>query len=73
VAFFCEFFTPFTLKGHNFFKFILFLTIFNALDAPIGGVQVFLNKNNNGALSLDLACIERLSVIVVTRLQLMNN
>jgi hypothetical protein len=28
--------------GSNFLNFILFLTIFNASDAPIGGIQVLL-------------------------------
>ncbi len=32
-----------------------------------------LDIKNSGTLSLDLAYIERLSVIVVTQLQLMNN
>jgi hypothetical protein len=31
---------PPTLRGHNFFNFISFLIIFNALDAPIGRIQV---------------------------------
>jgi hypothetical protein len=33
-----KFLTPFTLRGHNFLNYISFLTIFNALDASIGGV-----------------------------------
>jgi hypothetical protein len=37
---FFKFLTPFTLKGHKFLNYISFLTIFSALDAPIGGVQV---------------------------------
>jgi hypothetical protein len=73
VACFFEILTPFTLKGHNFLNFILFLTIFSALNAPIGGVQFFLNKKNNGTLFLNLARIERLNVIIVIQLQLMNN
>ncbi len=38
--------------------------IFSALDVPIGRVQVCLNTKKNGALSLDLAYLECLSVIV---------
>jgi hypothetical protein len=38
------------------------LTIFNAPNAPIGGFQVFLNIRNNGALLLDLACLQHLNV-----------
>ncbi len=38
---FFEFLTHSTLRGHNFVNFIMFLTIFNALNMPIGGVQVF--------------------------------
>jgi hypothetical protein len=38
---FFELLTPSTLKGHNFLNFITFLMIFSALDAPIGGVQIF--------------------------------
>ncbi len=40
VVFFFEFLTPSTLGGHNFFNFILFLTIFSVLDVLIIGVQV---------------------------------
>ncbi len=40
--------------------------IFNALDVPIKGFQVFLDTKNNGALPLDLAYLECLSVIIVT-------
>jgi hypothetical protein len=39
-GFFSEFLTPFTLKYHNFLISNLFLTIFSALDAPRGGLQV---------------------------------
>ncbi len=46
------------------------MTIFSALDAPIGGVQKKINIKN-GAFPLDLACFEHLSVIVVT--QFVNN
>jgi hypothetical protein len=43
VAFGCLFFLiPFTLKSHNFFNFIPFLTIFNEPDALVGRVQVLL-------------------------------
>jgi hypothetical protein len=39
-ALFLEFFTPSTVGGHNFLNSISFLTIFNALEPPIRGVQV---------------------------------
>jgi hypothetical protein len=67
---FYEFLTPFTLGAHNIFNFISFLTIFSALEAPIGGVQVLFENKNNGALPLDMACPKWLSVIVVVQLQL---
>jgi hypothetical protein len=38
---FFKFLTLFTLGGHNVFNFIPFLMIFNATNAPIGGVQIF--------------------------------
>ncbi len=41
VVCFFELLTPSTLKGHNFLNSIPFLTIFNALDAPIRGVEFF--------------------------------
>jgi hypothetical protein len=47
--------------------------IFNTLDVPIGGIQVLSKCQKNGALTLDLACFERLNAIVATQLQLMNN
>jgi hypothetical protein len=34
-----EFLTPFSLGGHNFLIFNLFLMIFNVLDVPRGGLQ----------------------------------
>jgi len=43
------------------------LTNFNALGAPIGGFKFCLDTKNNGALPLDLACFERLNVIVATQ------
>jgi hypothetical protein len=49
------------------------LTIFNALDVPVKKVQVLFRHQNNGAIPLDLACLERLNVIVAIQLQLMNN
>jgi len=54
---FFEFLIPFTLSDHNFLNFIPFLTIFYALDAPIKGVQVFLDIKNNGTLPLDPTCL----------------
>jgi hypothetical protein len=44
--------------------------IFNVLDEPIERVQVFLDTKKNGALHSNLACLERLIVIVTTQLQL---
>jgi len=41
VVCFLEFFTP-LIWGHNFVKSYTFLKIFNALDAPIRGVQVLM-------------------------------
>jgi hypothetical protein len=35
-GFFLEFFTASSLRGCNFLNSIMFLTIFNALDVPIG-------------------------------------
>ncbi len=52
---FFEFLTPFTLRGHNFFNSISFLTIFNALNTPIGGLQVYFEHQKNGGLPLDLS------------------
>jgi hypothetical protein len=37
---------------------------------PIRGVQFFLDTRNNGALPMDVACHECLSVIIITQLQL---
>ncbi len=59
------FWPPLLFQGYNFFNFNSFLTIFNALNALIGGVQVLFKHQNNGALPLDLAYFEHLSVIVV--------
>jgi hypothetical protein len=67
VVCFFEFLTPFTLRGHNFLNSIPFLTIFCLLNVTIWRVQVCLNTKNNGALPLDLACFECISVIVVTQ------
>jgi hypothetical protein len=39
-SFFLEFFTPFTLGGHNFLISNLFSAILSVLDAPRGGLQV---------------------------------
>jgi hypothetical protein len=44
----------------------MFFMIFSASNVPIGEVQVLLTKNN-GALPLDLARLECLSVIVATQ------
>jgi hypothetical protein len=41
-GFFSKFFTPFTLKDHNFLISNLLSTILSELDAPRGGLQVFL-------------------------------
>ncbi len=61
---FFEFLTPSTLKGHNFFNSIPFLTIFSALDAPIGEFKYFLDAKINGFFPLDPAYLEHLNVIV---------
>ncbi len=62
MVYFKKFLTPFTSGGCNFLNSILCLAIFSVLNAPIGGVQVFLNIRNNRALPLDLACPKCLSV-----------
>jgi hypothetical protein len=67
VVCFFEFLTLFSLGGNNFLKSILFWMIFSAPKAPIGGLQVMFK--NDGAFSLDLACLECLSVVVVIQLQ----
>jgi hypothetical protein len=69
VVCFFEFLTPSTLRGHNFFNFIPFLKIFNAPDALIRGegLRFCLDTKNNGALPLDLAHLECLSVIIATQ------
>jgi len=38
------------------------LTIFSAPNAPIGGFKFFFSTRNNGALLLDMACLEHLNV-----------
>jgi hypothetical protein len=58
------------MGGCNFLKFIMFFTNFSALEVPVGGVQACFNIINNGAFPLDLTCLEHLSVIVATQLQL---
>jgi hypothetical protein len=45
----------------------MLLTIFSVLDVPIGGFKFCLDTKNNGALPLDLACLERLIVIIATQ------
>jgi hypothetical protein len=62
MIFFFEFLIPSTLGGHNFFNSTPFLTIFNALDVPIGGVQILFGHSNNEALLLDPAYPKHLSV-----------
>jgi hypothetical protein len=42
----------------------MFLTIFNAPNVAIGGVQVLFTYQKKGALPLDIACLEHLNVIV---------
>ncbi len=53
---------PFNLGGYNFLNSNPFLTIFSAPNASIGGFKFFLSIKNNGALLLDMACLEHLSV-----------
>jgi hypothetical protein len=52
------------MKGHNFLNSNSIFYNFIAPDAPIGGVHVLFKPQKNGALPLDLAYLERLSVIV---------
>jgi hypothetical protein len=54
--------TPSILGKCNLFNSIPFLTILNAFDVPIGGVQVLLDTSNNRAFSLDLTCPKHLNV-----------
>jgi hypothetical protein len=61
------------LRGQNFFNYIPFLMIVNALNVPIGGVQVLFRRKKQWSFALDLACLEHLSVIIAIELQLMNN
>jgi hypothetical protein len=48
--------------------FSIFLMTFNVSNVPIGGVQFFFDTKNNGAFPLDLACLERLNVILAIQL-----
>jgi len=63
-GFFFELLTPFTLGGHNFLNFIMFLIIFNALEVSIKGIKFCLNTRNNGAFPLDLACLKHFNVVI---------
>jgi ABC-type enterochelin transport system permease subunit len=56
---FFELLTPSIMGNYNFFNFISFLMIFGV---PIGGVQVLLRHQNQGAIRLDLVNLECLSV-----------
>jgi hypothetical protein len=48
-----EFLTPSPLEGHNFFNFIMFLTIFYAQEVLIAkGFKFGLNIRNSGTLPL---------------------
>jgi hypothetical protein len=62
---FFEFFTPSTLKGHNFLNF-LFLMIFSVPNVLIKRVQVLFKhqKQWTPPPRLDPTCLERLNVIV---------
>jgi hypothetical protein len=62
--------TPSILGGYNFFNFISFLTIFNALETPIKKVQILFRHQKQWSLSLESSLPERFGVIVVTQLQL---
>jgi hypothetical protein len=64
---------PFILRGHNFFNPIPFLTIFGAINAPIGGVQVLFRHQKKWSPFFNLAYLGCLNVIIATQLQLMNN
>ncbi len=59
---FFEFLTPFTLGGHNFLISNLFSMIVSVSNVPRGGFKFCLDTRNNGALPLDPACPECLSV-----------
>jgi hypothetical protein len=59
---FFQFLTPSTLRVGSFLISNPFLKNFSGLDAPRGEIQVVLDTRNNGALPLDPACPERLSV-----------
>jgi hypothetical protein len=63
---------PSILRGHNFFNFILFLTICSALDVPIKGFQVLLRCQKQWSPPLGYG-VEHLNAIIETQLQLMNN
>jgi hypothetical protein len=67
---FFELLTPSTLGGYNFLNSIPFSTIFNALDAPIGRIQVLFGHQKKWSLPLNLAYLEHLNVIIATQLQL---
>ncbi len=43
--------TPSTLQGHNFFNSIPFFTIFDTLNAPIGGIQVLFKHHKQWSLT----------------------
>jgi hypothetical protein len=62
MIYFFEFLTPFILGGLNFLISNLFSTIVNVSNVLRGGVQVWFGHQNNRALLLDPACLERLSV-----------
>jgi hypothetical protein len=59
---FFEFLTPFTLGVCNFLISNPLSTIASVSAAPSGGVQVLVYTRSKGALPLDLACPELLSV-----------
>ncbi len=48
-GFFLKFLTPFTLGGHNFLIFNLFLTILSVLDVPRGSFEFFMDMRSNRA------------------------
>jgi hypothetical protein len=47
---FFEYLTPITLGAHNFLILNLFSTIFSVLDAPRGGLEVYLDTRSKKTL-----------------------
>ncbi len=75
VVYFFEFLTPSTLRGHNFFNSISFLTFFSALNMPIGGLQVLFRHQKQWIVPLGsglfwtLKCYSCNSIIINEQLK----